>query len=53
MEDVFSYTSLNRKRINNICESVNSLSFKYAKFSDKDFCIVLVYTSYFFFNCFF
>ena len=36
MEDVFSYTSLNRKRINNICESVNSLSFKYTKFSDKE-----------------
>ena len=36
MEDLLSYTKLNRKRINRICREVNDLENKYSSFSDKE-----------------
>ncbi len=34
MEDILSYTALNRKRINNICREVNMLEREYSSYSD-------------------
>ena len=40
MEDIFSYTSLNKKRIRNICDEVNILKKKYSSLNDKELSLM-------------